>query len=46
MAADGLLVREGWRIAVTQVGRVFLRSIAAVFDGRLEQSAGRHARAV
>lgn len=46
MAADGLLVREGWRIAVTPVGRAFLRSIAAVFDGRLDQSAGRHARAV
>jgi len=46
MAADGLLVREGWRIAVTPVGRVFLRTIAAVFDGRLETSGGRHARAV
>jgi len=46
MAADGLLAREGWRIAVTPVGRVFLRTIAAVFDARLDQSAGRHARAV
>jgi oxygen-independent coproporphyrinogen-3 oxidase len=46
MAADGLLTREGWRISVTAVGRVFLRTIAAVFDARLEQSAGRHARAV
>lgn len=46
MAADGLLVREGWRLRVTPVGRVFLRSIAAVFDGRLEITEGRHARAV
>jgi len=46
MATDGLLVREGWRIAVTPVGRPFLRSIAAVFDSRLETTSGRHARAV
>jgi oxygen-independent coproporphyrinogen-3 oxidase len=46
MAVDGLLSREGWRIAVTPIGRLFLRSIAAVFDGRLEQSGGRHARAL
>jgi oxygen-independent coproporphyrinogen-3 oxidase len=46
MAADGLIVREGWRITVTPVGRLFLRTIAAVFDARLDRTVGRHARAV
>lgn len=46
MAGDGLLEREGWRLRVTATGRVFLRSIAAVFDARLEAAEGRHARAI
>lgn len=46
MAADGLLAREGWRIAVTPRGRPFLRAVAAVFDRHLDPQAGRHANAV
>lgn len=46
MAADGLVEREGWRIAVTPRGRPFLRAVAALFDRHLDPSAGRHARAV
>jgi oxygen-independent coproporphyrinogen-3 oxidase len=45
-AADGLLVREGWRLTVTSRGRPFLRAIAAVFDRHLDPGALRHARAV
>jgi oxygen-independent coproporphyrinogen-3 oxidase len=46
MAADGLLAREGWRIAVSPRGRPFLRAVAAVFDRHLDPQAARHARAV
>ncbi|WP_291295200.1 oxygen-independent coproporphyrinogen III oxidase [Elioraea sp.] len=50
MAADGLVVREGWRIAVLPRGRAFLRTVAALFDHRLDSrqdsGARRHARAV
>ncbi|TQF78488.1 oxygen-independent coproporphyrinogen III oxidase [Elioraea sp. Yellowstone] len=46
MAADGLLARDGWRIAVSPRGRPFLRAIAAVFDRHLDPQAERHARAV
>ncbi|MDW8444657.1 MAG: oxygen-independent coproporphyrinogen III oxidase [Acetobacteraceae bacterium] len=46
MAADGLVAREGWRVAVTPRGRPFLRAVAALFDRHLDPSAGRHARAV
>lgn len=46
MAADGLLSREGWRVAVSPRGRPFLRAVAAVFDRHLDPQAARHARAV
>jgi oxygen-independent coproporphyrinogen-3 oxidase len=46
MAADGLLAREGWRIAVSPRGRPFLRAIAASFDRHLDPAAIRHASAV
>lgn len=46
MAADGLLAREGWRIAVLPRGRPFLRAIAASFDRHLDPAAVRHASAV
>jgi oxygen-independent coproporphyrinogen-3 oxidase len=32
LAADGLIAREGSRLAVTKLGRPFLRSVAAAFD--------------
>jgi oxygen-independent coproporphyrinogen-3 oxidase len=45
-AADGLLRLEGWRLAMTQRGRPWVRSVAALFDRHLRPQAGRHARAV
>lgn len=49
MAADGLLARDGWRIAVAEAGRPFLRRIAALFDRHLPApgaGGNRHAQAV
>ncbi len=46
--ADGLVVCRGARVAVTEAGRPFVRSVAAVFDAYLDRgtTAPRHARAV
>jgi len=46
MAADGLLAREGWRLAMTERGRPFVRAAAALFDAHLDPATARHARAV
>jgi len=46
MAEAGLVTLSGQRIAVTRVGRPFLRAVAAVFDGYLDKSPGRHSQAV
>ena len=44
--ADGLIVQEGARIAVTQRGRPFVRAVAAAFDPALNPATDRHARVV
>jgi oxygen-independent coproporphyrinogen III oxidase len=45
--ADGLVRRAGFRLEVTEAGRPFVRSIAAVFDAYLDRgNTMRHARAV
>jgi oxygen-independent coproporphyrinogen-3 oxidase len=46
MADDGLLRREGGRIIITEAGRPFLRSVAALFDARLAEGGARHSRPV
>ncbi len=46
MAADGIIDLDGFRICVRDRGRPLLRSVAAVFDRYLEDSAGRHSQAV
>ncbi|MBL8906217.1 MAG: coproporphyrinogen dehydrogenase, partial [Rhizobiales bacterium] len=48
MEADGIITRDGQRIAVTEPGRPFLRSVCAVFDRYLAPEPGqrRHAIAV
>ena len=45
-ARDGLVECQGGRIAVTDTGRLVVRSICAVFDAYFEPEAGRHARAI
>lgn len=46
MARDGLVDWDGYRVAVTEAGRPFLRWVAAAFDSRLAASAARHSAAV
>jgi oxygen-independent coproporphyrinogen-3 oxidase len=46
MARDGLLQWEGYRIAVTELGRPFVRNVAAAFDLYLQPGAARHSAAV
>ncbi|MGC9270409.1 oxygen-independent coproporphyrinogen III oxidase [Acidiphilium sp.] len=50
LAADGLLVREGWVITLPETARPFLRHAAACFDAYLDASAApgvaRHAAAI
>ena len=48
MEADGIIVRDGQKITVTEPGRPFLRSVCAVFDRYLPPAHGerRHAIAV
>jgi oxygen-independent coproporphyrinogen-3 oxidase len=43
---DGLAIRDGERIAVTDAGRPLVRSIAATFDAFLDPSATRHSRSL
>ncbi len=43
---DGLVVRDGMRITVTERGRLLVRSVCAVFDRHLAPEAKRHAGAI
>lgn len=43
---DGLVVLRDGRVAVTERGRPFVRSVCAVFDRYLDRSAGRHSRSI
>ena len=43
---DDLLVRNGMTLAVTEAGRPFVRSMAAVFDTYFGKSAARHSKGV
>lgn len=45
-AHDGLIRWEGDRILVTELGRLAIRSICAVFDRYFAPEAGRHAKAL
>ncbi len=44
--ADGLVQRAGWQLAMTEHGRPWVRSVAALFDAYHRPESGRHARAV
>ena len=46
MAADGLVQIQGTGIQVTEMGRPFVRLIAAAFDAYLRQGGQRHSRAI
>ena len=46
MAADGLLVRDGARIALTPAGMSLSRVVASTFDAYLGRSEARHSVAV
>jgi oxygen-independent coproporphyrinogen-3 oxidase len=43
---DGVAVRRGWRIFVTEEGRPLVRAVCAAFDTYLQQSPARHSAAV
>ena len=46
MAADGLVDLDGDAVAVRSGARLFVRTVAAVFDTYLQPGETRHARAV
>ena len=46
VAADGLIRLEGDRLAITERGRPFLRSVCALFDQYLQPDQARHSQAV
>jgi oxygen-independent coproporphyrinogen-3 oxidase len=46
LAADGLITRQGARIALTAAGRPLCRVVAAAFDAYLPRSEARHSVAV
>jgi oxygen-independent coproporphyrinogen-3 oxidase len=46
MDKDGLVVRSGWTIRVTEAGRPFVRAVAACFDTYLQAGEQRHSSAV
>ena len=46
LQADGLLVRDGRRIAMTTAGRPLVRAACAVFDRYLRSGEARHSKAV
>jgi len=45
-AADGMVVMQGDRLIVTDLGRLVVRTVCAVFDTYFAPEAGRHAKAL
>ncbi|WP_316976793.1 oxygen-independent coproporphyrinogen III oxidase [Shumkonia mesophila] len=46
LRADGIVVLDGRRIALTEAGRPFVRLVAAAFDTYLQTGQARHSKAV
>jgi oxygen-independent coproporphyrinogen-3 oxidase len=46
LEADGLIVRDGQRLTVTELGRLFVRAIARAFDSHASRAAATHSRGV
>ena len=44
--ADGLVVLDGPRVRITELGRLLVRTICAVFDAYFAPEAGRHSKAI
>ena len=45
-AADGLVELDGFRVRITESGRLVVRSVCAVFDVYFREAEGRHSRAL
>jgi oxygen-independent coproporphyrinogen-3 oxidase len=43
---DGLVQLDGTKIRITELGRLLVRSVCAVFDAYFEPEAGRHSKAI
>ncbi|HEY0524274.1 MAG TPA: hypothetical protein VGD08_12845 [Stellaceae bacterium] len=46
LAADGIVERDGARIAVTALGRPLVRAVCAAFDRYLAAGADKHSRVI
>ena len=46
LEADGIVMRDGRRLTVTEEGRPLVRAVCAVFDEYLGQGQARHSKAV
>jgi oxygen-independent coproporphyrinogen-3 oxidase len=46
IAKDGVVIRNGHRVAIPDAARPFLRNVCAVFDRYLTTEAQRHSRSV
>ena len=46
LEADGIVLRDGSRLVITEEGRPLMRAVCAVFDRYLEQGGARHSKAV
>lgn len=46
LVEDGLVVLDGDRLLVTEIGKPLVRCVAAAFDGHLAHGQGRHSRAI
>lgn len=46
LEADGIVRRDGHRLAVTEEGRPLVRAVCAVFDRYLDQGEARHSKAI
>ncbi|MGX1199007.1 oxygen-independent coproporphyrinogen III oxidase [Parvibaculum sp. MBR-TMA-1.3b-4.2] len=46
LEADGIVLRDGSRLVITEEGRPLMRAVCAVFDRYLEAGGARHSKAV
>ena len=46
LEADGIVLRDGSRLVITEEGRPLMRAVCAVFDRYLGQGGAQHSKAV